>query len=72
MPFAVICANSPLVKGTCKADKNIHGDFVLDGQYILHLAVVALGENVVAVQGVDQLGRDPHLVSGLANAAFST
>ncbi len=45
-------------------------DLVLDLEDVGQLAVVALGPDVAAGRPVDQLGRDPDAVAGLAHAAF--
>ena len=46
------------------------GDFVLNGENIFQLAVVALGPDMVARQTVNQLRRDTNALAGLANTAF--
>ena len=46
------------------------GDFVLDGENIVHGAVVAFRPKVRAIHRVDQLCRDPDAVAALANAAL--
>src|SRR5580693_3567732 len=46
------------------------GDFVLDGKDVGHLAVVALGPEMVSIRGLDELGRYADAVSGLADAPF--
>ena len=46
------------------------GDLVLDGEYVFHLAVVALRPQVVAVGDVDQLGGDAQPVAGAPHAAL--
>lgn len=43
---------------------------VLDGENVLHVAVVAFRPQVGSVGHVDQLGRDAQLVAHLANAAL--
>src|SRR5262245_42524222 len=45
-------------------------DLVLDGEHVSHLAVVALGPDVIAVGDVDELSGDAQPVPGLADAAF--
>ncbi len=46
------------------------GEFVLQREDVLHVAVVTLGPDVVAALGVDQLGGHPHPLAGPAYAAF--
>ena len=43
---------------------------VLDGEDVGQLAVVALGPQMAAARGVDELRGDAHAVAGLADAAF--
>ncbi len=46
------------------------GDLVLNGEDVLHRAVVAVRPEAVAVGDVDQLGGDAELVAGFPNAAL--
>ena len=52
----------------CRHDRL--GNFILDGEDVREVAVVAVGPNVVAGLAVDQLGVDPNPIAGLADAAF--
>ena len=45
-------------------------DLVLQGKDVCEWAVVAFGPQMLAGGGIDQLGRDPHLVVRFADAAF--
>jgi hypothetical protein len=46
------------------------GDFFLDRKYVVQVAVIALGPQLIAVAGVDELHRDAQTVAGLADASF--
>ena len=58
------------------ADRRVHragdpfGDLVLEVEDVLEHTVIAVGPDMRAAGGVDQLGRDPDAVAGLADAAF--
>ena len=60
--------------GRCQVDlqgrDDLGGYFVLEGEDILDLAVVASRPKVPAVRRIDQLGIDPHRIAGLTYAAF--
>jgi hypothetical protein len=45
-------------------------DFFLNGEHVVHLAIVALGPGRAAGGGFDQLGRDAETVPGAPNRAF--
>ncbi len=45
-------------------------DLILQFKYIGELAVVAVGPDVIAGRGIDQLRGDPHAVAALADTAF--
>ena len=52
-----------------RADDRL-GDFVLDGEDVGQVAVVALGPDMIAGGAVDQLRADAQPIAGLADAAF--
>ena len=45
-------------------------DLILQFKHIGQFAVIAVGPDVIARRGVDQLGGDPHAVAALADTAF--
>ena len=49
---------------------DLAGDLVLDLEDVGELAVVALRPDVAAAAAIDQLGGNPHPISGLTDAAF--
>ena len=55
-----------------RLDRRDHGlgDFVLHGEHVGEIAVVALRPEVTAGGDVDELGGDAHMVAVLAHAAF--
>ena len=53
-----------------KGPDDVLGNFVLNGEEILEIAVVAFGPDMVAGRGLDELGGDPDALAGLAHAAF--
>ena len=46
------------------------GDFVLDREYVLQVAIVSLGPKMTAAGAVDKLGSDPDPVACFAHAAL--
>ena len=49
---------------------DLQRDLVLEREDVAEVAVIALGPDVAAGCPFDQLGVDPHLLAGLANAAL--
>ena len=49
---------------------NCLGDFVLYGEHVAHLAVVALRPQMIPVRRVDQLSADPNAAPRATHAAF--
>ena len=58
------------LQDTTQGLHHIRRDLVLDIEHVLHLAVVALGPQVIAAGHLDQLRRDPQPVSRPLNAAL--
>ncbi len=52
------------------ADHHALGDFLLHGKDIGHVALVALGPEMMAAGGVDELRRDPDTIAAATCAAF--
>ncbi len=49
---------------------NLPGDFVLQGEDVCQIAVVAVGPDVVIRRGIDQLRGNAHTITALAHAAL--
>ena len=47
-------------------------DLILQGKDVFERTVVALGPQMIAGGGIDQLRGDPHLIVSFAHAAFQT
>ena len=58
--------------GNGRGDRDRHrlGDLVLHRENVGEIAVVALGPDMIAGLGLDQLRGDPDAVAGFAHAAF--
>ncbi len=54
----------------CDRSDHARGHLFLQFEYVLEIAVIAFGPDVVAARCLDELGRDAHPVAHLAHAAF--
>jgi hypothetical protein len=63
-------AHRALLLGLGDRDRHVLADLVLDGEDVGEVAVVALGLDMVAGLGLDQLCGDVDAIWGFAHAAF--
>src|SRR5262245_1981250 len=69
---AGVADNSGRGSGQSDAEggRDLARDFVLDGEDVLHLVLIDLAPEVIAVLGVDELSGDAEAVGGASDAAF--
>ena len=70
VPLSAISAFSAGLKRHLERVDDPVRDFVLDREDVGQVAVVALGPEMPAVAGIDELRGDAHAVAGAADRAF--